>query len=699
MFSSLWRRLIPHSGHVAQPASSLSDSLEEVPGTENIDGYTVVQVVMENESQHTKIYKVHKKGDADKNRFYAAKLINRMEESKEDQDILPEVAFMKTLNHKNVLGLIEHRIMSPTQDCIIMDWYDKSLNDFLSINQDLKRSRGSFKKTSSLLLQMIDAFEYLTSVGVFHRDIKTSNMMVREEGDELQLVVMDFGISKNLKEGEQTYTCVGTSFYVPPERSMNYETSYSNKSDSWALGIVLWQIGCGFSEDIMRSHIQQAFARFYPDQYGPLADRGFDFTPSLIVTNDAYGPGHLFDLVVESKMPAWLMTLVFSLLRETPDDRVGLSELNQTPTVRFLRFLLASTSESGDLRSGYSDFSQLVSLLQDFLFDNTTIAMLGHALSSQDHSIIFKTLQLLKYIVSTDSTLDRDLMFSTLLEPIIDAVEHCILTLAHPDFNIKAKGVSKIETMRMAADLCGLARILSDRPTFASRKDVAAIDDLNPVRITRIFKELDKIAVNIFGRQDLPSSFEFPDLSAEETTHNKDFCQQFGFTILAVYNFFSRFLVSLVSSEELEAPQRALQEMTTRNTLLVCNKLEFLLSDERIQIDRPLLEIVGWSLYASHLSYRSFNFRKWNMEVRCEMQHLVSLLTAKNYGSIAKPSGSQNAQLLFVLSQLLIDIFPTCALSESNEPTGFMMNDLTVQNILDLIIPSSSSSSSSSSCS
>jgi hypothetical protein len=78
---------------------------------------------------------------------------------------------------------------------------------------------------------------------VIHRDIKPANIMI-EEGSS-RVVVMDFGIAKELGDGEMTKSGVvlGTLKYCPPEQLRN--ESLDGSADVYALGMVMYEAYTG----------------------------------------------------------------------------------------------------------------------------------------------------------------------------------------------------------------------------------------------------------------------------------------------------------------------------------------------------------------------------------------------------------------------------------------------------------------------
>ena len=86
--------------------------------------------------------------------------------------------------------------------------------------------------------------------GLVHRDIKPSNVMfVREDGGEIAVKVIDFGLAKNANaEGEDSATLttggfLGTPHFASPEQLEEREIDV--RSDIYSLGVTLWYMLAG----------------------------------------------------------------------------------------------------------------------------------------------------------------------------------------------------------------------------------------------------------------------------------------------------------------------------------------------------------------------------------------------------------------------------------------------------------------------
>ena len=87
----------------------------------------------------------------------------------------------------------------------------------------------------------IDGFHKLN---IIHRDIKSDNVLVNENGD---IKLVDFGYSVMLTEQNQSRKSrVGTVCWMPPELIRASELSkYGPKIDIWSLGIFALELAQG----------------------------------------------------------------------------------------------------------------------------------------------------------------------------------------------------------------------------------------------------------------------------------------------------------------------------------------------------------------------------------------------------------------------------------------------------------------------
>lgn len=113
------------------------------------------------------------------------------------------------------------------------------------------RRAGALEPSDLLQLarQLASALAAAHTAGVLHRDLKASNIMLRESDvAKLDAVVLDFGLARCV-EGEPepltaTGKTLGTPDYMAPEQ-LEPDRALSPAADIYALGVVLFQAGTG----------------------------------------------------------------------------------------------------------------------------------------------------------------------------------------------------------------------------------------------------------------------------------------------------------------------------------------------------------------------------------------------------------------------------------------------------------------------
>jgi len=88
--------------------------------------------------------------------------------------------------------------------------------------------------------QILDALAHAHRLGIVHRDVKPSNVLV-EEAPTISIRLLDFGLAQF--DEADTLTAVGdvpgTLAYIAPERLRGGDATAA--SDVWAVGVLLWE--------------------------------------------------------------------------------------------------------------------------------------------------------------------------------------------------------------------------------------------------------------------------------------------------------------------------------------------------------------------------------------------------------------------------------------------------------------------------
>ena len=93
----------------------------------------------------------------------------------------------------------------------------------------------------SIMIQLLNALAHAHECKVWHRDIKPANLIIMKDG---RLKVADFGIARiDVPDVTQTYTCMGTPGYMPPE--VYRQEGLDHRTDIFAAGAVMYELLAG----------------------------------------------------------------------------------------------------------------------------------------------------------------------------------------------------------------------------------------------------------------------------------------------------------------------------------------------------------------------------------------------------------------------------------------------------------------------
>ncbi|KDQ64630.1 hypothetical protein JAAARDRAFT_118764 [Jaapia argillacea MUCL 33604] len=176
-----------------------------------------------------------------------------------------------------------------------------------------RETRFSEERARFYIAELVLALEHLHKYDIVYRDLKPENILLDATG---HVALCDFGLSKpDLRSDELTTTFCGTTEYLAPEVLLD-EHGYSKLVDFWSLGVLLFEMCCGWSpfyaEDTQQMYKNICFGKIrFPK--GVIGEDGKQFVKGLLNRNPKHRLGAQRD-AAELKEHPFFKTIDWSAL-------------------------------------------------------------------------------------------------------------------------------------------------------------------------------------------------------------------------------------------------------------------------------------------------------------------------------------------------------------------------------------------------
>lgn len=218
------------------------------------------------------------------------------------QRFLHEARLATMIKHRNLAMLYDFATLEDGSYYMVWEFIDGSnVQKWITTNGPMPP-----RIVVEISLQALAGLNALHEMGVIHRDISPENIMITQDYQEKLLCkVIDFGIAKQLSEGEsgqgltQTGMFLGKLKYASPEQAgfLKEGEHLDSRSDLYSYGIVMYEMLAG----------RAPFVSTNPQSY--------------ILKHATEKPVPISEVNPDVKIPARLEEIVFKVLEKDRNDR------------------------------------------------------------------------------------------------------------------------------------------------------------------------------------------------------------------------------------------------------------------------------------------------------------------------------------------------------------------------------------------
>ena len=171
----------------------------------------------------------------------AIKIMNKKKMDSSDIELMrTEIEILKICQHPNIIRLYD--IFENIDYIYIIMEYCPGGDLFSYLEK--RKFRIPEERAANIMYKMCNAVFYFQSFfGVIHRDLKPENILMTSDGDDGDIRILDFGLSKISTPNEKCTEPYGTLTYCAPEIIL--DEPYNKQVDMWSLGVMTYLMVSG----------------------------------------------------------------------------------------------------------------------------------------------------------------------------------------------------------------------------------------------------------------------------------------------------------------------------------------------------------------------------------------------------------------------------------------------------------------------
>jgi len=160
--------------------------------------------------------------------------------------LLQEARLASSIGHENIVDVTDFGTTDDGRSFVVMEFLEgEPLAQLI-----MREAPLPVERSLRIARQVASALGAAHAKGIYHRDVKPENVYLVRRGDADFVKVVDFGISKAVKQGGEdpaesyrlTHTglLLGTPLYMSPEQARGQD-DLDHRVDIWALGVMLYE--------------------------------------------------------------------------------------------------------------------------------------------------------------------------------------------------------------------------------------------------------------------------------------------------------------------------------------------------------------------------------------------------------------------------------------------------------------------------
>jgi serine/threonine-protein kinase len=161
--------------------------------------------------------------------------------------LLQEARLASSIGHENIVDVTDFGTTDDGRSFVVMEFLDgEALSQLV-----MREAPLPVERSLRIARQVASALGAAHAKGIYHRDVKPENVYLVRRGEADFVKVVDFGISKAVKQGgpeegadayrlTHTGLLLGTPLYMSPEQARGDE-DLDHRVDIWALGVMMYE--------------------------------------------------------------------------------------------------------------------------------------------------------------------------------------------------------------------------------------------------------------------------------------------------------------------------------------------------------------------------------------------------------------------------------------------------------------------------